>query len=554
MFASLVFVLSLAACSHAYSVQQPIISLMEPTGLMFMYPDDGNINLVSYHYSINTPLPDVQAGTYNQDVSESTNGYFTLQNFNVAVVPGDEVNYWVNVITSTGGYLLTDQTWVAQVNAIPETYTGPTTTTPAKTNPPTQPPTQPPTNSPTNPPIVSTTEPPATAPPATGPPGVTTTTASSGGSGGTGGGGPAYVCSSYPCDSQCDMSVAPCNGLIFEETWDQFDLNRWQHEITMSGGGNWEFEYYTNNRTNSYVRDNTLFIKPTLTADHYGEEFLSTGTLDLWGGSPADLCTMNAFWGCQRTGSGSNYINPIQSARLRTVNSFSFKYGRVEIEAKMPTGDWIWPAMWLLPKTNSYGSWPASGEIDICESRGNTDLKDDQGVSHGNDAMGSTLHWGPYWPVNAYEKTTKETLNRHGTFASEFHSYVMDWDENKIKFTIDGEELMTVDPGASGFWEFGEFDTVAPGSDNPWKDTKNKMTPFDQEFYLILNVAVGGTNGFFPDTWTNGKGAKPWNNNSPTAFKDFWMGKNSWYPTWQPDVNNGENAAMQVKTIRVWAK
>jgi len=73
-------------------------------------------------------------------------------------------------------------------------------------------------------------------------------------------------CSSYPCDSACDMTITPCNGLIFEETWDDFNLNRWKHELTMSGGGNWEFQVYTNNRTNSYVRDNTLFIKPVRSA------------------------------------------------------------------------------------------------------------------------------------------------------------------------------------------------------------------------------------------------------------------------------------------------
>lgn len=66
-----------------------------------------------------------------------------------------------------------------------------------------------------------------------------------------------------------------------------------------------------------------------------------------------------------------NYNNPIRSARLRTVNSFSAKYGRVVIRAKMPKGDWIWPAIWMLPKHAEYGSWPSSGEIDIVESRGN---------------------------------------------------------------------------------------------------------------------------------------------------------------------------------------
>ena len=59
----------------------------------------------------------------------------------------------------------------------------------------------------------------------------------------------------------------------------------------------------------------------------------------------------------------------------------------------MPKGDWIWPALWMLPKLNAYGKWPASGEIDICESRGNAPGYPAGGV----DTFGSTLHWGPNW-------------------------------------------------------------------------------------------------------------------------------------------------------------
>ena len=81
---------------------------------------------------------------------------------------------------------------------------------------------------------------------------------------------------------------------------------------------------------------------------------------------------MNSWYGCERTsGAGGNYLNPITSARLRSVNSFNFKYGRVEFKAKVPKGDWIWPALWLLPRDNAYGMWPSSGEIDVMETRGN---------------------------------------------------------------------------------------------------------------------------------------------------------------------------------------
>jgi beta-glucanase (GH16 family) len=145
------------------------------------------------------------------------------------------------------------------------------------------------------------------------------------------------------------VSLATAEKLIFEDTFDKFNFKTWQHEITMGGGGNWEFEWYTNNRTNSYTRDGVLYLKPTLTSDAVGEENLMQ-RFEIWGGSNADYCTSNNFYGCERTPAGSgNVINPIRSARLRTVNSLSFTYGRVEISAKLPRGDWLWPAIWLLP-------------------------------------------------------------------------------------------------------------------------------------------------------------------------------------------------------------
>ena len=70
-------------------------------------------------------------------------------------------------------------------------------------------------------------------------------------------------------------------------------------------------------------------------------------------------------YGCSRTGSASNALNAVQSARIRSVNAFSFKYGRIEIRAQLPKGDWLWPAIWLLPEHNAYGEWPASVECHV---------------------------------------------------------------------------------------------------------------------------------------------------------------------------------------------
>jgi len=326
--------------------------------------------------------------------------------------------------------------------------------------------------------------------------------------------------------------------LLWSDEFDEFDLSKWEHEITLSGGGNWEFEYYTNNRSNSYVRDSILYLLPTLTADTIGEQQLQSGDMNLWGSDPANLCTGNAFYGCERTGGGGgNIINPIQSARIRTAQSFTFKYGRIEVRAKLPTGDWIWPAIWMVPRYNSYGDWPASGEIDIVESRGNA-----AGYAAGGiDYIASTMHWGPYWAVNGYEKTHQEYKAPSGDFGSDFHVFGMSWDKNGLYTYMDDEKnvILNVSWVDEDFWTRGGWGNTYA---NPWLGRGNGA-PFDQSFFIILNVAVGGTNGYFPD----GQGSKPWSDTDPHAVDAFWNAKNQWYPTWK-----GEGSAMQIDYVHVY--
>jgi len=342
-------------------------------------------------------------------------------------------------------------------------------------------------------------------------------------------------CTSYPC-------------LVFDENFNDLDLDVWEHEITMGGGGNWEFQYYTNNRSNSYTRGGTLYIKPTLTSDKYGEGFVESGTINLWGSTPASVCTGNAYYGCERVGNPTNVLNPVQSARLRSVHSFDIKYGRIEVMAKMPVGDWIWPAIWMMATREPYGGWPASGEIDLVESRGNRFLTDTQGAHKGCNAAGQTMHWGPYFPYNGYDRTTGE---RQANYGDAFHRYQAEWDANSIRLSIDDVVVVNVNPPAGGFWELGNFGL--PPESNPWRYARNqRMAPFDQPFYFILNVAVGGTNGYFPDNWVNVPYAKPWSNPTGTAFRDFWNARGNWHPTWNPTGNNGEDAALQIQYIRAW--
>lgn len=80
-----------------------------------------------------------------------------------------------------------------------------------------------------------------------------------------------------------------CAGdLIFEDTFDTLDFSKWQHEMTLGGGGNWEFQWYLNNRSNSYTENGVLYLTPTLTSDAIGEAGLTSLNINIHGGTPVD--------------------------------------------------------------------------------------------------------------------------------------------------------------------------------------------------------------------------------------------------------------------------
>ncbi|CCH51809.1 glycoside hydrolase family 16 [Fibrisoma limi BUZ 3] len=154
---------------------------------------------------------------------------------------------------------------------------------------------------------------------------------------------------------------------------------------------------------------------------------------------------------------GRNYT----SARLLTRGKAEWKYGRIEALAKLPAGRGTWPAVWMLGKNIPTAGWPRCGEIDIMEHVGF-----DEGVVHG------TVHTEAY---NHGKKTQKGQQTPVPDATQAFHLYAIEWTPDKIDFFIDDRKYYTVEKSVLG-------STVAE-----W--------PFDQPFYLILNVAVGGNWG-----------------------------------------------------------
>ncbi|KAF9448411.1 glycoside hydrolase family 16 protein [Macrolepiota fuliginosa MF-IS2] len=362
-----------------------------------------------------------------------------------------------------------------------------------------------------------------------------------------------------------DTPVLPGNlCMVMDEDFDSADgifgeNGKFFREVDMSGFGNGEFEMTTSSDNNSYVRNGHLYITPTLTSDAIGADAVVDGHI-----FNITDCTFNITQGLGYTSSipqfvntsaigmdqafdadgyyracsavsnatSGQIINPVQSARISTKKTASIKYGRVEVVAKIPKGS-FWPAIWMLPVDNKYGAWPLSGEIDIMESRGNGIRYPKQGSNY----VRGSLNWGPVSFLNRVWQTYGWWTQRRTSYGDDFHTFALEWTEDFIRIYVDTRLHHLLDLRIKeSFWNRGDFPRVVQnGSEaviltNPWSNGSNSA-PFDQPFYLIMNVAVGGTNGWFPD----GSGDKPWLDGSNTAMGDFWRSKNQWSPTWSDD-------------------
>lgn len=259
----------------------------------------------------------------------------------------------------------------------------------------------------------------------------------------------------------------------------------WTKEVEVDGFGNGQFEQTTNTDENAFVQDGMLVIKPTL----QDANLINTNNiLDLRNQG----CTGGSYSACVAVTNTTNgtIVPPVKSARINTKAGATIKYGKVEVVAQMPAGDWMWPAIWMLPVNNTYGEWPASGEIDIAESRGNN-----YSYPGGNDIITSTLHLGPTTDEDSYFRYIGAKTALHSTFPQKFHTFGLEWNDKYLFMYLDGkaQDVLYVKFN-SPFWQRNEYPVASPnGTDlvDIWGYTGRDSTPFDQDFYLILNVAVG---------------------------------------------------------------
>jgi beta-glucanase (GH16 family) len=231
------------------------------------------------------------------------------------------------------------------------------------------------------------------------------------------------------------VATSPFNKLVWSDEFDGYGLvnsANWFHQTQLPNGLSWynsELQHYTNSATNSFRKNGILNIIAKR------ESFTDQGQ-----------------------------TKQFTSARLNS--KFAFKYGRVEVRAKLPTGAGTWPAIWMLGKniiepgaywTNNYGTinWPACGEIDIMEHWGSNQNVISSAVHH---PINGNLSVGEYI-TNAQFKPN---------VSNEFNIYAVEWDEQSITFSVNGIDHLTYNP-----------------------IIKNQYTwPFDAEQYLLLNIAI----------------------------------------------------------------
>ena len=253
------------------------------------------------------------------------------------------------------------------------------------------------------------------------------------------------------------LSVGSVRADDWQMVWsDEFDgpsldRGKWDFDVDCWGGGNGERQCYTASWRNAAVVDGKLVI--TALRQH------ATG--------PAHPRHQRL----KAPDLHAEVSRDFTSARLTTRGKAAWRYGRIEVRARLPQGQGLWPAIWMLPEQDAYGSWASSGEIDILEAV-NLGVPCASCAGGREDRILGTLHFGKPWPNNVQSGTEIHFPD----VLEGFHTYAIEWDTNRIVWRVDGRTY--AERKSSQWWSSGSTVTGAP---------------FDQPFHLILNLAVGGT-------------------------------------------------------------
>lgn len=466
-----------------------------PKGLRVSIPDDG-YSLFAFHGKLNEEMEGLEAGQWSRDITKAKDGMWIFQDKNARLRIGDKIYFWTYVIKDGLGYRQDNGEWTV-TGYVSEASQS--TTTPAID--------------------LSIFDPQPSTPPPSLPSSTETFNTPS----------PALSIdiAGIPCEISVTKVSVPgfvCKGqLLFEDNFNGgIEKGKiWTPEIKFPLEPDFPFNVYLNDR-NIRVRDGRLIIKPITLESKYGEDFIRQ-SLDLSARCTGIIGTTQ----CSRDASGPQILPPIITAKVTTKSSFSFKYGRIEVSAKMPQGDWLVPEIQLEPRDFIYGLRNyASGVMRVACVKGNVEFA-------------KRLYAGPIMCESEPFRSTflKEKINNE-LWSKSFHNYSLEWRPDGITLAVDGEIYGEISPG-EGFSQNAAMYNVT-GASQWLKGTA--MAPFDDMFFVALGLNVGGVHEFTDEP------NKPWVNKATKAMLNFWNAKQSWFPTWYDD-----SSSLQIDYVRVYA-
>ncbi|CAH0730014.1 unnamed protein product, partial [Brenthis ino] len=449
---------------NAYTVPPAKLEAIYPKGLRVSVPDDG-FSLFAFHGNLNQEMEGLEAGQWARDVTKPKNGVWVFRDRNAELKLGDKIYFWTYVIKNGLGYRQDNGEWTVTEFVDEEGK-----------------------------PVDGNVIPIETPRPGPGPTSAPVT----------------QVPNCLRSQTSVQGLQGVCQGsLIFSEDFSKPDLkslSNWEAENMFPQEPDYPFNAYLAEGAVSVV-DGALKIMPSLTESRFQEDFLYEGTWDLTNTCTGKLGSRE----CTQKASGAQILPPTITGKVSTRNHFNFKFGKIEVRAKVPAGCWLIPEINLEPRDNAYGSQRyESGLIRIAYAKG-------------NPAFAKKLYAGPVLsdtePYRSY--LLKETVGIEN-WNKDFHNYTLVWRPNGIQMYVDGELYGDVTPG-EGFYSSGR-DHAVPHAAMWLKGSV--MAPLDQFFYISLGVRVGGIHDFADSS------DKPWKNRNSKATLKFWETKDSWYPTW----------------------
>ncbi|XP_018800719.1 PREDICTED: gram-negative bacteria-binding protein 3-like [Bactrocera latifrons] len=453
-----------AVCSYIVAAVYAIPPYEVPKAKIDVYakgfevsiPDEEGITLFAFHGKLNEEMNGLEAGTWARDITKAKNGRWTFRDPNTKLKLGDTLYYWTYVIYNGLGYREDDGVFVVNEYATPIVNTGDDTK--------------------------------------------------------QGGAGLLDVRSGSSCQKtpsrRNGLEIRCANQLLFDDDFNgsRLDKNKWSVERRFPTKPDYEYNLYLDDATDVLqVGNGMVTIKPKLTDRHFQQHAKPLhAKYDL-----GETCTGGqGSEECVRDGAATAYISipPFITAQFSTKGLFSFKYGRIEIRAKLPRANWVFPQLWLQPVNEKYGADQyQSGQMRIAFSY----VNDTQMQLFGGLIVNSNDKW-------RYEKMCEFPDTAIFNLGNDFHTYKLVWTENEISVAVDNKNYCTFDPVKDGVIA----DMFKDGEELPNKgllQKGGKLAPFDEEFYITMGYGIGGVHDF-RDNLYGWKPEKPWGNTNPRGM------------------------------------